>query len=80
MKALGVDVKYYRPPWGHVNLFTLRNLKKYNLKKVIWHVMAEDWEEDTTEEEIQYKLLKESWKGRRHLPSRWEAKRKRQRK
>ncbi len=25
--------------------------------------MAEDWEEDTTEEEIQYKLLKRAGKG-----------------
>lgn len=63
MKNLGVDVKYYRPPWGHVNLFTLRNIKKHNLKKVLWHVMAEDWEEDATEEEIQYKLLKRAGKG-----------------
>lgn len=63
MKELGVDVKYYRPPWGHVNLFTLRNIKKYNLKKVIWHVMAEDWEADATEDEIQYKLLKRAGKG-----------------
>lgn len=63
MKDLDIDVKYYRPPWGHVNLFTLINLKKYNLKKVLWHVMAEDWEENTTEEEIQYKLLKRAGKG-----------------
>ena len=63
MADLHVDVRYYRPPWGHVNLFTLMNLKKYNLKKVIWHVMAEDWEADTSDEEIQYKLLKRTGKG-----------------
>lgn len=63
MADLHVDVRHYRPPWGHVNLFTLMNLKKYNLKKVIWHVMAEDWEADTSDEEIQYKLLKRTGKG-----------------
>lgn len=63
MENLGINVKYYRPPWGHVNWFTLRNLKKYQLKKALWHVMAEDWEKDTTADEIQYKLLKRSGKG-----------------
>ena len=37
------DVKYYRPPWGHINLFTLYYVKKYNLKLILWNVMAEDW-------------------------------------
>ncbi len=22
MKNLGVDVNYYRPPWGHTNIFS----------------------------------------------------------
>lgn len=51
------DVKYYRPPWGHINLFTLYYVKKYNLKLILWNVMAEDWKGNTTSKEIEEKLL-----------------------
>jgi len=51
------DIKYYRPPWGHINLFTLYYVKKYNLKLILWNVMAEDWKGDTTSKEIEEKLL-----------------------
>lgn len=50
-------VKFYRPPWGAVNLCTLYNLKKFNLKLVLWNVMAEDWRGDITKKEIEEKLL-----------------------
>ena len=36
MKNLNVNVKSFRPPWGHLNLTTIYNLKKYNLKLVLW--------------------------------------------
>lgn len=63
MKKLGVDVKYYRPPWGHVNIESLKCIREYGLKKVLWDVMAEDWRGDTSDEEIQYRLLKRSESG-----------------
>ncbi|MEE0741757.1 MAG: polysaccharide deacetylase family protein [Emergencia sp.] len=63
LKELGVQTEYYRPPWGHVNLWTLRCLKKYRLKKVLWDVMAQDWQEEISEEEIQYRLLKRTGGG-----------------
>lgn len=58
LRKLGADVKYYRPPWGHVNLETLRQIRKMDITRVLWHVMVQDWRADTTAEEILYKLLK----------------------
>ncbi len=58
MNKLGKDITYYRPPWGDLNLASLFNVKKYNLKLVLWNVMAEDWEGDTTAFDIEVKLLR----------------------
>ena len=58
MNKLNIKVKYFRPPWGHLNLLTLINIKKNNLKLVLWNVMAEDWKIDTTSKIIEAKLLK----------------------
>ena len=57
MKNLGIEIKYYRPPWGDTNLFLLRYLKQRNLKLILWNVMAEDWEGNTSSEIIINKLL-----------------------
>lgn len=57
MKKLGVNIKYYRPPWGDSNLYLLNKLKKENLQLILWNIMAEDWEANTTEEIIANKLL-----------------------
>ncbi|MDX5727194.1 EAL domain-containing protein, partial [Clostridioides difficile] len=57
MKNLGVDVNYYRPPWGHTNIFSNSFVKKYNLKMTLWDVMAEDWEKDSTVDIIINKLM-----------------------
>lgn len=57
MKNLGVGVNYYRPPWGHTNIFSNQFVKKYNLKMTLWDVMAEDWSKDSTVEIIVNKLM-----------------------
>lgn len=57
MKELGIDIKYYRAPWGDTNIYLLKALKKKNLKLIYWHVMAEDWEGNTTKEIISKKIL-----------------------
>lgn len=57
MKELGVNIKYYRPPWGDANLYLLKRLKKEKIKLILWNVMAEDWEGNTTEEIIANKLI-----------------------
>lgn len=63
MKKLHIETKLYRPPWGHVNWITLRLLSAAGMKKILWDVMAQDWEPDTDEETIQYKLLKRAQTG-----------------
>ncbi|MEW9078283.1 polysaccharide deacetylase family protein [Terrisporobacter glycolicus] len=63
MEKLGVNVKFYRPPWGHCNIFTNHEAKKYNLIKVLWDVMAQDWEKNTTDHVICDKLLRRSKDG-----------------
>lgn len=63
MAALGVKINYYRPPWGQVNLETPKCIREFGLQKILWDVMAEDWREDTSDEVIQYKLLKRSENG-----------------
>lgn len=52
----GWNIKYYRPPWGHINLFTLKMVKKYNLHMVFWTVMAQDWSGSIKCEEITRRL------------------------
>ena len=63
LRGLGVEPVYYRPPWGHVNWETMRQVKKQGLTQVLWHVMAQDWQEDISPEEIQYRLLKRTGWG-----------------
>lgn len=57
MKELGINIKYYRPPWGDANLYLLKKLKKENIELILWNVMAEDWEGNTTEQIIANKLV-----------------------
>lgn len=56
MEKLNVDVKYYRPPWGQVNLAMLYYLRKYNLKLVLWNVMVGDWKKKSSPLDIETKL------------------------
>lgn len=57
LKKKGVDQIYYRPPWGHTNLFTWHYVKKYRMRMVLWDVMAEDWEKKATVGSIRTKCL-----------------------
>lgn len=63
MKENDLNIKYYRPPWGHVNLFTLRYVYKYNLRLILWNVMVGDWKKFSTAEDIERRLLKEIDRG-----------------
>lgn len=59
-KNLKISVKSFRPPWGHLNLTTLVNLKKYNLNLVLWDVIIGDWKSDISSDEISKRLLNET--------------------
>jgi peptidoglycan/xylan/chitin deacetylase (PgdA/CDA1 family) len=57
IRKLGYDVTYYRPPWGHVNLFTLYYIKKYGLKLVLWNTTVGDWAKNISAYDIKNSLL-----------------------
>nr|WP_315022442.1 polysaccharide deacetylase family protein [uncultured Aminipila sp.] len=62
-KKLGVKIKFFRPPWGHLNIETLNCVKNYRFKTILWDVMAEDWRENTTWKEIAQKLMRRTKQG-----------------
>lgn len=63
MKKLGCDAAYYRPPWGHLNLFTLGWLRRLNLHLLFWDVMAQDWSDKETPDTICSKLMHRVFPG-----------------
>ena len=63
MKGLGCEPKFYRAPWGHLNLYTLALAKKYGVKVLLWSVMAQDWEADSTAERVLARLRKRAKSG-----------------
>lgn len=63
MKDLEVDVDYFRPPWGIVNLTMLDEIKKAGMELVLWDVMAEDWRAKTTPAQIERKLARRAGSG-----------------
>ncbi|WMJ22845.1 polysaccharide deacetylase family protein [Paludicola sp. MB14-C6] len=58
MNDLNCDVTFYRPPWGHTNIFSYHYMKKYGLKMILWDVMAQDWKDNATADIIADKLMK----------------------
>jgi Predicted xylanase/chitin deacetylase len=63
MGNLGVEPKYYRGPWGEVNLWSIMNTNIHGLERVEWNVMAEDWRGDTTADIIAEKLIDRTKNG-----------------
>ncbi len=57
MDALGIKTVYFRPPWGCVNLVSLKNMKKRGLRMILWSVMAGDWSAGATSEIIRTRLI-----------------------
>ena len=60
MRKLNFNIKFFRQPWGHLNLLTIINLKKYNLKLVLWDVIIGDWKANITSDEISNRLIMKS--------------------
>ena len=63
MNRIGLQKKYYRPPWGHLNLFVLWYVKKMDLKLVMWHVMVGDWKAHITVKQLEENILRETGPG-----------------
>ncbi len=58
IKKHGYEIKYFRPPWGHINIFTLIYAKRYKLDIILWDVMAQDWKSSLTSHDISNRLMK----------------------
>ncbi len=63
MEKMGVTVKGYRPPWGHLNLVSLFWIRKLHLNLVFWDVMAQDWSAQETPDSICNKILRRVFPG-----------------
>lgn len=57
MKELNLNTRLYRPPWGHVNIFSNYFANKYGMRLIYWNVMAEDWKASSSPKMIHRKLL-----------------------
>lgn len=55
----GIPVKFFRPPWGTFNLFTLWFAMKNGLKTVFWNVEVKDWSGSTSVDDIEKNLMME---------------------
>lgn len=60
MKKLKVPVKYFRAPWGCVNLVTIKNIIKSNYELVFWNTMVGDWRRNNTSRNISKRLIKKT--------------------
>ncbi len=57
IKQHGWKIRFFRPPWGHCNLFTSYFAKQHKLTMVTWNVMAQDWKKSSTDTQIALKLM-----------------------
>ncbi len=57
MHGLGVNVRYYRAPWGLYNLTLIRELKRLGIRRVLWNVMIGDWSGRVTVSTLSHRLL-----------------------
>jgi len=46
-KITGKTLRWFRPPWGALNLFQYVFLKQFGLRTVLWNANARDWKKKT---------------------------------
>lgn len=54
-----INISFYRPPWGHVSPYGLYLCKTYGLKVVLWTVIIQDWQKDTSADILSHKLTQQ---------------------
>lgn len=57
-RELGLNITYFRPPWGTFNALTLRYALKNKLNVIMWTVEANDWRKDNSPSQIEEILLR----------------------
>jgi peptidoglycan-N-acetylglucosamine deacetylase len=63
LSGLGCKPSFYRAPWGHLTLKSLSTAKKYHMKILLWTVMVQDWEKESTATRVLKRLLKKTKNG-----------------
>lgn len=51
-KITGIDVQYFRPPFGQYNEDTIKAAKEFNVTPIMWRVASLDWELKEDPEQI----------------------------
>ena len=54
---LGINPRFYRPPWGHTTPALQQAASNLGIMPVFWSVMAQDWQADLDSDEIASRLL-----------------------
>lgn len=55
--SIGLNITYFRPPWGTFNAYTLRSAIDNSLKTILWTVEAYDWRKNNSGKNIEKILL-----------------------
>ncbi|NMP23403.1 polysaccharide deacetylase family protein [Sulfobacillus sp. DSM 109850] len=53
----GQRPRFFRPPWGHVNLGTWLAIRRYHLIPVFWNIAPDDWRADRRPEWISHYVV-----------------------
>ncbi|KKB44211.1 polysaccharide deacetylase family protein [Bacillus thermotolerans] len=61
LEITGVAPLYYRPPWGHFNLFTLIASRRLHI--IMWTAIPGDWKEDVDPSRLAHLLKQARSKG-----------------
>lgn len=59
LMLLGIRVKFYRPPWGLVNIISAKFIKQYHFKSVLWTIHASDWSARVDQDHIEKVLVED---------------------
>ncbi|MDA6131379.1 hypothetical protein OSK38_28935, partial [Escherichia coli] len=57
-ETINEEVYFYRPPWGHFNLFTLWMARKYKI--IMWSGIFKDWKIQHIRNTLSKSLAKET--------------------
>lgn len=62
-RIIGDDIKWFRPPWGALNLWQWYQAQKMNLKTVLWSANGADWLKKNSPQRILEKIQKKAANG-----------------
>lgn len=57
-KDMGLDIEFFRPPWGTFNAASLKYARMNHLKVILWAIDAADWKKNNSGEHIADSITK----------------------